>query len=378
MGISGIRRRQALALLAGLTVALGLVGLAAPTATGATTPAPKVSPSSRAALAQDAPDPDVVRVGSTFYAFTTGTTWGNRIAIATSSSANPSTGWNAPGGSTAFLQAPPAAWQMKDTSTSPGVFQVGSTWVMFYDAKVATAGAAHGIYCLSVATASRITGPYTDSSKGPLECQTSLGGSIDPSPFTDPTTQRTYLLWKTNDGSSKAASQVWSAPLDAAGTGLAAAPTSIFTIHSGVYRWQTTTDDPSMVLAGGHYYLFFSGGDYLSNYYPVGYVLCSGGPRGGCDENEPADPILSGTGGTGGGMEFTDAAGRWWIAYQTWKPSGCTSYAKAGCERQLFVAPISLPAATVPSATNLHRTGVPGRRSPVAPRALAVPSTSTP
>ncbi|MGH3745046.1 MAG: family 43 glycosylhydrolase, partial [Mycobacteriales bacterium] len=266
---------------------------------------------------------------------------GNRIGIATSTSADPSTGWKAPGGSTALPAIPPAGWQVKDTSTSPGVYQHAGKWIMFYDAVVAT-GTGKSLYCLSVATASAVTGPYTDTSTGPLECQTTLGGSIDPQPFVDPQTGGAYLLWKSNDGSSTAASQVWSAPLAANGTSLAGAPTAIFTIKSGTYPWQTTTDDPSMVFTGGQYYLFFSGGDYLSRYYPVGYVLCSNGPRGGCDQNEPTDPILSRDGGSGGGMEFPDASGNWWIAYQTWT-SGCTNYGKAGCERQLYVAPISLP-----------------------------------
>src|SRR4029077_862199 len=35
---------------------------------------------------QNAPDPDVVRFGSTYYAYTTGTTWGNHIGILRSSS----------------------------------------------------------------------------------------------------------------------------------------------------------------------------------------------------------------------------------------------------------------------------------------------------
>ncbi|HEX7353864.1 MAG TPA: family 43 glycosylhydrolase [Mycobacteriales bacterium] len=340
--------------LAALLVAVAALAAAAvqawPAPVAAATPAPTVTASASPALAQDAPDPDIVRVGSTFYAFTTGTTWGNQIGIAKTTSADPRTQWTTVG--SAFPGTPYsgsaglAPWQRNNTATSPGVFQVGSTWIMFYDAVVATPGAGQGKYCLSVATAAKVTGPYTDSSSGPLVCQASLGGSIDPQPFVDPQTGGAYLLWKSNDGSSAAASQVWSAPLTASGTALAAAPAAIFTIHSATYSWQTTTDDPSMVFAGGQYYLFFSGGDYLSNYYPVGYVLCSNGPRGGCDLNEPSDPILKGYGGTGGGMEFTDASGAWWIAYQTWKPSGCTSYATAGCQRQLFVAPISLPKAT--------------------------------
>lgn len=353
--MNGMAARRLLGLLIAAVVAVGLVSAASPGASAApsTPPTPVVTPSQTAALARDAPDPDVVRAGSTFYAFTTGTTWGNQIGIAATTSANPQAGWRTLG--SAFREngatAPPAAWERNNTPTSPGVIQVGGRWVMFYDAVVDSSG----VYCLTVATSPTVTGPYTDSSHGPFECQPSLGGSIDPQPFLDPQTGRAYLLWKNNAGGSKAPSQIWSAPLTADGLGLAAAPTAIFTIASHTYSWQTTTDNPSMVFAGGHYSLLFTGGNYLSNYYPVGYVLCSGGPRGGCDQDEPGDPILSGYGGTGGGNEFTDAAGRWWITYQTWKPSGCTHYTPR-CARQLFVAPISLPATSPPVETLLPRT----------------------
>ena len=42
------------------------------------------------------PDPDIVRVGSTWYAYTTGTSWGNNIGVLTSSVARHSAvraGW---------------------------------------------------------------------------------------------------------------------------------------------------------------------------------------------------------------------------------------------------------------------------------------------
>jgi hypothetical protein len=324
---------------------VSLAGLGRAVAVAAAAPAPTVMPSSTPVLNLDAPDPDIVLVGSTFYAFTTGTTWGNQIGIATTTNPNPSQGWKTVGSAfpgTSYKGSKGlASWQNNNSATSPGVFQYAGKWIMFYDAVVAS-GSAKGLYCLSVATASKVTGPFTDTSSGPLVCQTSLGGSIDPQPFVDPQTGGAYLIWKSNDGSSRAASQVWSQPIAASGTSLTGSATAIFTIKSASYSWQTTTDDPSMAFTGGHYYLFFSGGDYLSRYYPVGYVLCSNGPRGGCDQDEPSDPILSRDGGSGGGMEFTDASGKWWIAYQTWT-SGCMNYGKAGCERQLFVAPISLP-----------------------------------
>ncbi|HEX7355360.1 MAG TPA: family 43 glycosylhydrolase, partial [Mycobacteriales bacterium] len=169
----GTRRLAALLVAVAALAAAAVQAWPAPVAAAspAPAPAPTVTASASPALAQDAPDPDIVRVGSTFYAFTTGTTWGNRIGIATSTSADPRTGWSAPPGSTAIPAIPPAPWQVKDTSTSPGVFQVGGTWIMFYDAVVATPGAGQGKYCLSVATAAKVTGPYTDSSSGPLVCQ---------------------------------------------------------------------------------------------------------------------------------------------------------------------------------------------------------------
>jgi hypothetical protein len=337
---------------AGIVMSLvlgGLIALSFPSAASATPPIPVISPSGTPALALDAPDPDIVPVGSTYYAFTTGTTWGNQIGIAQTTSANPSQGWTTIGGAFSdipFTQ-PPASWEVPETTTSPGVFHFDGKWIMYYDANVAALG---GVTCLSVATSATLLGPYHDTSSGPLVCQTGLGGSLDPQPFVDPATGTPYLLWKSNDGRSSSPSQIWSQPIDSTGSALTGSPTSIFTILSGVYPWETATDDPYMVLDGGNYYLFFSGGSFLSNQYVIGYTLCAG-PNGGCAENPQPDtnPLLSGEGGTGGGTVFPDSSGNWWISYQTWKPAGCTNYS-GSCARQMFVAPISLPP-TLPSIT---------------------------
>jgi hypothetical protein len=311
---------------------------------------PVVTPSSTAALSLDAPDPDIVLTNGVYYAFMTGTLWGNQIAIAETTNSDPAFGWRPFGGrqgSSAFPEndatAPPAAWEVNNTPTSPGVFQYAGMWIMFYDAVEQSTGR----YCITVATASTVTGPYSDTSSAPLVCQLSLGGSIDPQPFVDPATGAPYLIWKSNDGSSSSPSTVWSEPIASNGVSLSGSPTAIFTIDPNSYPWQTTTDDPSMVFAGGSYYLFFSGGNYLSNYYPTGYVICSG-PSGPCDQDEPADPILNTNGGSGGGMVFADNNGNWWITYQTWASPSCTNYGCSG-QRWMYVAPISLPPIPNPS-----------------------------
>lgn len=334
-------RRRLLPFVAVVLTASALAGFGSQ-ASGSSAPAPSARPAAVAAIARDAPDPDIVRVGSTYYAFTTGTSWGNYVGVAENRSGNPAKGWRLLGSAFRWNHdtAPPASWQRNNSQTSPAVIRLGGRWVMYYDAIERSTG----YFCLSVATASVITGPYVDSTHGPLMCQRPIGGAIDPHPFVDPRTHVPYLMWKNNAGlnGSHAASSVWSSRLRSDGRAFTSRAHPIFTIKSHTYRWQTTTDDPSMFYARGHYYLFFSGGDWKSNYYPVGYVVCSG-PLGGCDQTEAHDPFLSGGGGTGGGMEFTDTAGRVWIAYQSWRPSGCTSYARRTCMRQMFVTPLSLP-----------------------------------
>ena len=181
----------------------------------------------------DAPDPDIIYLGGTYYAFTTGTPMGNHLQALIDTSGNPATGWRSytgqPYGSTALPTAP--AWQTKDTQTSPGVFSYGGHWVMFYDASVNPNPSDSGHSCLSVATAASLTPSspvFTDSSSGPLFC--AAGGVLDPSPFVDPATGAAYLVWKSNDGSSAQPSQVWAVRLSGDGTAFAGTPTVLLTV----------------------------------------------------------------------------------------------------------------------------------------------------
>jgi putative cell wall-binding protein len=294
-----------------------------------------VQPSATPAFDADAPDPDVVRVGTTYYAFTTGTTWGNRIGVLTSSS--PNTGWRTltgkSFGSTALPSIP--SWQQPDTQWAPGVFAWNNRWVMFYAAQ----SKANGHWCLSVATATGPAGPYSDASTGPIVCQLDLGGSIDPQPFVD-VDGRPWLHWKNNDGSSPAVSSVWAAPLGPDGTTLAGPAQLVMSKDSVNHPWQNTVDNPQMAVVDGVHYLFFSGGDFESDRYAVGYAVCDG-PAGPCRQPS-AGPILSSYGtvaGPAGGTVFDDGAGNWWLSYPAWT-AGCTSYACGGA-RRFYLAALS-------------------------------------
>ncbi|MCU1376084.1 MAG: hypothetical protein JWO68_3370, partial [Actinomycetia bacterium] len=208
-------------------------------AAGTPARSPSVSPGAAPAWNQAGPDPDLLRVGATWYAYTTGTTWGNHIGVLTSTS--PNTGWHTttgkPYGSTALPSTP--AWQRPDTQWAPGVFAFAGKYVLFYAAQLKTTGQ----YCITVATSASPTGPFVDRSAGPLICQGNLGGSIDPQPFLD-ADGRPWLHWKNNDGSSAAVSRVWTVQLKGDGVNLEGPYREVLAKNTQKYPWMTTVDNP--------------------------------------------------------------------------------------------------------------------------------------
>lgn len=293
-----------------------------------------VAPAPDPVYPDDAPDPQILRVGSTWFMYTTGTTWGNRIGVLTSTSAT--SGWRTVNGRSTGSTALPSipSWQQPDTQWAPGVYAWGGRYIMFYAAQAR----AHGKWCLSTASADSPAGPFTDRSAGPLLCQVELGGSIDPHPFID-TEGRPWLHWKNNDGSSADVSRVWAVPLAGDGQSLAGPATEVLAKNSELYPWQNTVDNPQMVLIDGVHYLFFSGGDWESERYVVGYAVCSG-PTGPCTQPNP-DPILASYGtawGPAGGTVEVDAAGQWWMVYHAFDRA-CATYA-CGSRRLPYVAPL--------------------------------------
>ncbi|MFZ0249635.1 MAG: family 43 glycosylhydrolase [Acidimicrobiales bacterium] len=294
----------------------------------------------------DAADPQVVYSAGTYYAFTTGNALGNNLAALVSSA--PNSGYhsytNTCSGSTALPS--PSGWEQVNTQTSPGVFDYGGHWVMFYDAAKSGHATDSGFDCLAVATAASISPTnvqFTDASGSPLECQST--GSIDPQPYVDPSTGTAYLVWKQNDGGSAAPAYIWAEQLDGSGTGFApgSSPTLLMTNNTVTYPWETTVENPSMAATGGGFYLAFSAGVYTSSGYSEGIATCSG-PLGPCGAQSQILTSYGSVLGPGGGALFSDASGSWWLDYAAWQggSAGCTSYA-CGAARQLFVASIELP-----------------------------------
>ena len=331
----------ALALAAGLPLASG-----AATGARASTPHQAVGPRGGPAFAADAPDPDIVYADGTLYAFTTGTASGNNLQVLTSRSRDPETGWSPyTGGFGSTALATPPAWQQAGTQTSPGVVYTGGHWILWYDAARAGHGVDTGFTCLAVATAATLTPAsprFTDTSADSPWCPP--GGVLDPSPVVDPATGAAYLVWKTNDGSTAAPSQVWGVRLDQSGTAFAGAPALLLTVTVAEH----TTDNPQMVSTGGGWKLLFSGGNFEDSSYNEQLADCAG-PLGPCAN--PPGPFLTTSGngfGPGGGSLFVDPWGTWWLGYAGWNIpcTNCTS--TPGAVRQLFVTRVQLPTGPPP------------------------------
>jgi hypothetical protein len=271
----------------------------------------------------DFPDPDVIRVGQTFFGYATNSVGGS-IQIIVSSDL---THWAAVGNALPDLPK----WAAPQGTWAPAVVQFRGKFLLYYTVKVA----ATSEECISVATAHQPEGPFVDDSKAPLECQMALGASIDPSPFVD-TNGTPYLDWKSGGPGN---ARLWSQQLDTAGTGFAFGSRPYETLVPG-HAWQGgTVEAPDMVDAGGHYYLFYSGNNWNSGLYAVGVATC-GGPVGPCMDASPGPILASGSGvaGPGGESVFADSSGQYWIAFHAWVP-GAVGFPNSRC---LYLRHLSL------------------------------------
>jgi len=254
----------------------------------------------------DFPDPDVTLVGSTYYAYATNSVSGNIQIIESSDLSH----WTAVGNALPNLPT----WATANYTWAPSVAFIGGKYDLYY----AVDPTGSTTECISVATSTSPLGPFVDSSTAPLECQPSLGGSIDPDAFVD-IDATSYLYWKSGVAGS---SRIWVQELDPSGTTFAAGSTPT-TILVPDQSWESgTVEAPDMVADNGRYLLFYSGNDWSGANYAVGVATCAG-PLGPCGDASP-DPILSsgnGIAGPGGESVFPDSNGDLWIAFDAWNPA---------------------------------------------------------
>jgi GH43 family beta-xylosidase len=330
------RRRAVLACVAVLLLAL----------VNAPTPARADSGWRPPVLDIDVPDPSLVRVGNTFYSFTTNVNpFGTPINVPVHESSN-LTSWKDDGDALPTL----GSWASIGFTWAPSVAHIGDQWALYYTALHTSSRR----QCIGVAVASQPQGPYTDDNSAPLVCQLDHGGSIDPSPFLD-SAGHWWLLWKSDDNSQGGVPGLWSQRLGSDGRTLSGNPKEVLVADR---PWENgLVEAPTMISAGGKLLLFYSAGPFDSDEYAVGYATCSS-PNGPCAK-QTVNGSWASTGSTGlvgpGGESFvTTASGRVDMALHGWR--GAIGYENNGF-RAMYIEPVDFSDGIPVVRTDWPRTG---------------------
>jgi len=254
-----MRRASAGSGLVVLAALVALAGCGAPGDAGAEDGGEPTSGSSLVApvLDRDFPDPDVLEVDGTYYAFATNNATSN-VQVATSSDLQtweyvredplpelPS--WIIPG----------KTWAPEVTEVEPGRFVMYLTATNFQPSR----------QCIAVAVADAPLGPYVVQGEGMLVCPDEEGGAIDASTFRD-AEGTWHLAWK-NDGNC-CGLDTWlqTAPLTPDGLSLAGAPVRLL---MQTESWEgDLVEAPTIIERDGRWYLFYSANSYGGPEYAIG------------------------------------------------------------------------------------------------------------
>lgn len=278
-----------------------------PSTTSAVMPVPAatVPPADRPrgpAFSGDFPDPSIVVVGSTYWAFATG---GNGRNLSMMSSADLAS-WTDPVEALPILPS----WATAGSTWAPAVLPVKQGFLLYYAARVA----ATGRQCISAGFSRNIAGPFLDISTAPMICQVRSGGSIDPSPFVAPDGTR-YLLWKSEDNAVGAPSRIGVQKLGSDGLSIVGQGVGLLTANA---PWQDgVIEGPAMAFIGGRYVLLYGANHWDSASAGIGVALCDA-PMGPCVNQSTSGAWLGtapGRLGPSGPSVFTDRDGALRLAY---------------------------------------------------------------
>jgi beta-xylosidase len=294
-----------------LVLALLVVGCSSKNTSGSSssaTPTPSSHVYKNPVIQTNFPDPSILQVGNTWYAYATNGN-GKNIQAARSTDL---VHW------TLLPDAMPkiASWAQPVGSYiwAPDVIQLGNHYVMYYVARDNVSNK----QCVGAAISANPAGPFVDSSNQALVCQASQGGSIDPYPLLD---GKALYLYVKNDGNCcQLPTYIWVQQLSSDGLHVVGSPKAL--IHNDRAWEGSVIEAPSMYKHNGRYYLFFSANDYGGSQYAVGYATCQTA-TGPCTQ-APENPILASDMqqnpaliGPGGQSVFS-VGNQTWMVYHSW------------------------------------------------------------
>jgi beta-xylosidase len=257
---------------------------------------------------EDFPDPDVLEVDGTYYAYATNTATENVQVVSSTDLVS----WEDTGAD-ALPELP--SWVIPGKTWAPEVTQIGPDQYVMYPTAT---NFQPTLQCIAVATATAPEGPFEIVGDGMLVCPEDEGGAIDASTFLDADGTR-YLLWK-NDGNCCGLDTWLSiAPLSEDGLSLAGPATRLLQQDQ---PWEgDLIEAPTLVERDGVYVLLYSANGYGGEEYATGYATADS-PTGPYTKAE--EPLLSTDGtdgryvGPGGQDVVTTPEGEDVLAFHSW------------------------------------------------------------
>ncbi len=318
-------RNRARRLATAVTAALALLttsagpSVAAPAAPAEAGPAVKAAPAISPVIDENFADPDVMKVGRTYYAYATNSD-GRNIKWATSTDlvtwtvqqtdALPTLGawvdteWSFPPGGSGDH----GIW-------APEVFATGPrSFVMWYTAH----DRASGTQCIGAATATSPGGPFKPRDTS-LVCTPEIGGAIDASSYYEG--GRRYMLWK-NDGNC-CAQDTWLRLQQVSADGLRRTGAETQLIKQNKPFEGTLVEAPTLWKRGGSYVLFYSANFFGNGSYVSSYATAPSlrGPYTKADAPLMTTDAFNGeVRGPGGQDIVTGPDGRDRIVFHGWNP----------------------------------------------------------
>ena len=301
---------------AALVAALAGTALTVPAAFAAgTVPAREI-------INQSFADPDILKDGSTYYAYATAT---SSVKIPVATATNPEGPWTVQG--PALLRYP--TWAKQTRLWAPDVSKrPDGTYLMLFS----TASESQDLMCIATATSTSPLGPFVPDDSGPLTCPPDpLHGAIDPSTFTD-SDGKHYILFKNNGNAIGEDSMLFIQQVDAAGTTLIGSRTELLRDQAGDGG---IIEAPVLIKHDGEYVLFFASGSYENSTYATGYARSDSlkGPYTRDARELLATGITQGVDGPGGadvvgskiffhGREAEGAPRTLWVSDLGWSNAG--------------------------------------------------------
>ena len=290
----------------------------------------------------DFPDPHVILVEDTYYAYAT--TNGSSVNIRVMRSPD-LVSWEELGD--ALPELPKWSARNAGFTWAPGVMEIEDQFVMYYVARDKEAD----LQCIGRAVSDDPAGPFTDPDEEAFICQSDLGGSIDAYPFRDDD-GKLYLFWKNDGNCCGLEVALWVQELSPDGLTLVGEPIKLI-VRDQAWE-QPLIENPAMVKHNDRYYLFYSGNWWESHEYAIGYAVCEA-VTGPCEKplTEPWFKFKPPVMGPGGESFFTDTEGNLWMAYHAW--TGANVGYSSGGQRSLHIDLVTFeddkPVTNGPSST---------------------------